>query len=148
MAKFKFQLESLMKYRKFQRDQCRQVLADVLRQESDLLREIERTRAEREQISEEIRVGSNRGEINVQRNASRRFYLTQLDLKIRQINLQLEQVRQQLELCRKAVQQADAAVKALEQLKEKRLKKHEYLETKQLEVEMQESWNATQQIQF
>ncbi len=148
MAKFKFQLESLMKYRKFQRDQCRQVLADVLRQESDLSQEIERTQAEREQVSEEIRVGSNQGKINVQQNASRRFYLTQIDWKLRQVNLQLEQVREQLELCRKAVQQADAAVKALEQLKEKRLKKQEYLETKQLETEMQDSWSAAQQIQF
>ncbi len=148
MAKFKFQLDSLMKYREFQRDQCRQVLADVLKQEAGLLDEIERAYAEREQVTEEIRAGSRQGELNVQQNASRRFYLTQIDLKIRQFDLELEQVRQQLELCRKAVQQADAAVKALEQLKETRLKKHEYLETKRLEVEMQDTWSATQQIEL
>ncbi len=148
MARFKFQLDSLMKYREFQRDQCRQILADVLKQESDLLREIKQSQTEREQVSEEIRAGSIQGELNIQQNASRRFYLTQIDLKIRQFHLQLEQTREQLELCRKAVQQADAAVKALEQLKETRLKKHEYLEAKNLEVEMQDTWSATQQIEF
>lgn len=148
MARFKFQLDSLMKYREFQRDQCRQVLADVLKQESDLLDEIKQSQTEREQVSEEIRAGSIQGELNVQQNASRRFYLTQIDQKVRQFHLQLEQTRQQLELCRKAVQQADAAVKALEQLKETRLKKHEYLEEKKLEVEMQDTWSATQQIGF
>ncbi len=148
MAKFKFRLDSLVKYREFQRDQCRQVLADVLKQEAAFLKEINLAQIEREEVSEEIRKGSAEGEVDVQHNASRRFYLTQIDQKVRQVQLQLEQIREQIELCRKAVQQADAAVKALEQLKQTRLQKHEYLQAKQLEVEMQDTWSATQQINF
>ncbi|MBL4883867.1 MAG: flagellar FliJ family protein [Planctomycetaceae bacterium] len=146
MARFKFELDSLLKYRKHQRDQCRQLLGSILEQETASLNEIQSTQQEREQVSEEIRVESAQGAVDVQFNASRRFYQSQLDLNIRQVQMQLEQVREQIVLCRKALQQADAAVKALEQLREKRLQKHEYHEAKRLEVEMQDAWSAIQQI--
>lgn len=148
MSKFKFQLDSLLGYREHQRDQCRQLLAEVLEQTTAYQNEKSASHIERDQVCEEIRAGSSQGNVDVQSNGSRRFYLSQIDLKINQIQLQIEQTMQHVEMCRKALQQADAAVKALEQLKDNRLQKHEYHEAKQREVEMQDTWSAIQQIKY
>lgn len=143
MAGFHFELEALLRYREHQRDQCRQLMASVLEDQSHCEQQISELLAEREQISQSLRESQAGGTLNIAGISSARFYQTQLDSQKRGIDLQLIRIGQQLDLCRQALRQADSAVKALEQLREKRLRAYQHKQMQQEQIQLQEAWTAT-----
>jgi flagellar export protein FliJ len=139
---FQFRLESLLTYRRYQLDQCRQLMADVLRDRANCEESLENLRGEREQSLEFMRNENSDGQVNVRRMASLRYDVSRLDQNKRELMSHFDRYEHQLELCRQAVQQADAAVKALERLKEKQQKADEAKQIQKSEIELQDAWAA------
>ena len=73
MRKFKFQFESLLKYRRNQRDLCRQLLAKVLADDERLTAQRKALVQSRSNLLNELRHLGRAGEIDVSRSASRRY---------------------------------------------------------------------------
>lgn len=140
MPDFRFELDALLKYRRHQLDQCRQLMAEVLADQSAHEQQQSELNEEREQTVNDVRQKIDAGKINISSQASYRYYMAQLDGQLRQVSAQIARTNQQLELCRRAVMQADMAVKALEQLREKRKTRHQQKELKQEEQQLQELW--------
>lgn len=139
---FKFRLESLLTYRRFQLDQCRQLMAEVMRDRANCEESMESLRGERELSLETIRNENSSGQVNIRRMASLRYDVSQLDQNTRELMSHFQRYEHQLQLCRQAVQQADAAVKALERLKEKQHKVDGAKQLKKSEIELQDAWAA------
>jgi flagellar export protein FliJ len=110
----------LLKYRRHQRDVCRQVLGKVLARDGELAALQEELQRERAGQLDELRHLSEAGTVAVDRSASRRYHAGRLSVEIRQVEFSREQLAQQLALCREALVKADQAVKALEKLEETR----------------------------
>ncbi len=143
MPDFRFELESLLSYRRHQLDQCRQLMAEILADQSRCHQQKDELKTERESVITQIREKNTGTGINIQTLAASRYYMAQLDGQSRGLDQQLARTAQQLELCRRAVLQADMAVKALEQLREKRFQKYCQQEIKREELMLQESWLAS-----
>lgn len=143
MGQFRFELEALLTYRRHQLDQCRRLMAEVFADQQSCQEERAERARERFQLEDDIRQQSLSGMVDVSRMASQRYYLTQLDVQSQQLLAREARIAQQLELCRQAVLQADRAVKALEQLREKRLHEFQQVESKREQRELEESWTAT-----
>lgn len=142
MTRFRFELEALLTYRQHQLDQCRQLLAEVLAEQSACQDQRAEIRAERESVESELRQRSVSGRIDVSHAAASRYYMTQLDVRQRGLDLREQRILQQLDLCRQAVVQADKAVKALEKLRDKRLLVHQQQARKREELELHEAWSV------
>ncbi|HCS52898.1 flagellar FliJ family protein [Rubinisphaera sp.] len=139
---FKFRLESLLTYRRFQLDQCRQLMAEVMRDRANCEDSIGKLQSERDSSLETMRSENSSGQINVRRMASLRYDVSQLDRNKRELMSRIARYEHQLQLCRQAVQQADAAVKTLERLKEKQQKVDEAKQLKKSEIDLQDAWAA------
>jgi len=143
MAIFRFELEALLAYRRHQLDQCRQLMAEVLADHQQFVDQQTEIAEDRAAMLEQIREDSVFGQVDIRRAAASRYYVSQLDGQKRALAAQLNRTEQQLELCRQAVQQADAAVKVLEKLKEKRFKVFQQKELAREELMLNESWAAS-----
>lgn len=119
MKKFAFKLAALLKLRERHRDLCRQLLAQALRRDEELLALRKQTESARATQFDEIRELTDTGEIDVDGASTRRFYAGQLIGDIGGIERQRMLVAQQIEVCRQKLILADQAVKALEKLQEK-----------------------------
>lgn len=143
MAVFRFELEALLSYRRHQLDQCRQLMAEVLADRQHVLDRQAEIGAERGDVMDDIRSVGETGQVDIRKAAASRYYLSQLDGETRALSAQLGRTDQQLELCRQAVQQADAAVKVIEKLKENRFRQFQQKELKHEELALNEAWAAT-----
>lgn len=89
-----------------------------------------------------MRSASQAGAIDVRKLAAIRYDVAQIDEHKARLRADHARYEKQLTLCRQAVQQADAAVKSLERLREKKLKQHEHKEARQSEINLQDAWSA------
>lgn len=137
---FQFKLESLLKYRRHQLEQCRQLMGEILRDQTGCEESLLAIDEEHETIYRNMRHQNVKGTIDVRKIASWRYDATRMEARKREIQAKQNRIEQQLVLCRQAVQQADAAVKALERLREKQQKEYELRESKKVDIELQESW--------
>ncbi len=143
MKKFKFKLESLLKIRRSHRDKCRQALADVLRQDHELLARRGLTESEyRLQIDELRLLGLGGSEVDVDASAARRHYAVQLAANIGEIDRQRGLLARQVNACRDALVRADQAVKALENLSERQLAEFVFDQQRAEAREIEETWQA------
>jgi flagellar protein FliJ len=139
---FVFRLRSLLEFRRHRRDLCRQLMAQVLADEANLLSEQQTTLASREQQFQEIRDLSRRGRVVVEGAVSRRYHSGQLAGKLRNLEDQRRLVSQQLQLCRDALVKADTEVKVLERLKERQRQDYEYRAERHNQFEREDAWMA------
>ncbi len=146
MGQFRFELEALLTYRRHQLEQCRRLMAEVLADQQACQAERAEWARERTQLEGDIRQQSLAGRVDISRMAAQRYYLTQLDVQSLQLQARETRIVQQLELCRQAVLQADRAVRALEQLREKRQHDFQQAEFKREQRELEESWTAIRYI--
>ncbi|MCG6154508.1 flagellar FliJ family protein [Rubinisphaera margarita] len=137
---FQFRLESLLKYRRHQLDQCRQLMADVLRDQETCTASLQDLDDDRTETLEQMRTASLSGSINVRKLASIRYDVAQIDEHKLRLRADHSRYEKQLELCRQAVQQADAAVKSLERLRDKQLQQHDHKEARKTEISLQDAW--------
>ena len=143
MKKFVFQLESLLRYRENQRDLCRQVLAQILAEQQRLRQSRLALEQQRTDLLDEMRQLGERGEVDIDRSAARRYYAGQMLGEIRAVDRNGEVVAEQLARCRQTLVQADRDVKALEKLREKRETEFQYEQQRREHRELDDIWHAT-----
>ncbi|QDT65647.1 flagellar export protein FliJ [Calycomorphotria hydatis] len=139
---FRFRLAAVLKWRENRRDLVRQVMSQVLEEESRLQTQIGEFSSQRDEQLEDAKRISSQGAVDVDRVSARRYYASQLAAKATLAERELMTVREQLQACRQALAQADADVKAMEQLKAKQLAEHEKLELDRVEREATDQWSA------
>jgi flagellar FliJ protein len=139
---FVFRLRSLLEFRRHHRDLCRQLMAQVLADEANLLAERQIALASRERQFAEIRGLSRQGKVVVEGAISRRYHSGQLLLKVRMIEEKRRLVSQQLQLCRDALIKADTEVKVLERLEARQREEHAYHAERHDQFEREDAWMA------
>jgi flagellar protein FliJ len=139
---FVFRLRSLLEFRRHRRDLCRQLMAQVLADEANLLAERQTALASRERQFQEIRGLSRRGPVVVEAAISRRYHSGQLLLQVRTIEEKRRLVSQQLQLCREALIKADTEVKVLERLEERQRQEFAYHSERHNQFEREDAWMA------
>jgi flagellar export protein FliJ len=143
VKKFSFKLNPLLKLRQNQRDMCRQLLADVLRHDDDLVARRRQTENERSTQIEELRaLGSGDRDLDVDATSARRFYAGQLSGDLGEIDGQRVVLAGQIDLCRQALVRADQAVKSLERLAEKQQEEFVLHEERRETRVLEETWQA------
>lgn len=142
MARYQFRLASLLKYRESLRDQCRQVLAQWLRRDADLVAEQQRLNDERELQLSEMRTEQTDGTLQVDRLVSRRYRAGQITGELTALARQRDELAQQISLCRQALVKADQGVKVLEQLSDKQLAEFLAADEKRQARDREEIWQA------
>jgi flagellar export protein FliJ len=143
VKKFAFKLDPLLKLRRNHRDLCRQLLADVLRHDDDLVsRRSEATARRVLQIDELRRLTSAAAGVDIDASVARRAYAGHLSGDIGRIDNERAEIARQIDLCRQALVRADQAVKSLEKLAEKERAEFIYLNERREEREREETWRA------
>ena len=144
MSHFQFKFTALLKYRKHQRDLCRQLLGQVLAEETRITQAIGQKDHDKNTVIDEVRQGTQNEQVEVRQIAARRFYAGQLTIQKAKLEQELSVVRQQAEHCRNVLVEADQKVQALEKLEEKQRQEHEYVVNRKSELQLEEAWVATQ----
>ncbi len=142
MKKFAFKLESLLKLRTSQRNQCQQLLADVLRRDDELVHQRNETENDRRIQIDELRSLGVGGGVNIVASVARRSYAGQLSGNIGHIEAERNSLRRQIDLCRQALIRADQAVKSLEKLAEKQRSEFVFAQQSVESRELEQTWQA------
>lgn len=143
MKKFRFQLETLLTLRRRARDKCRQALGEMLGQEAQLVARRAETESERQRQIDELRaLGGGGGEVDVDASAARRHYAVQLTGSLAELDAKRAVVAGEIDVRRQALVRADQAVRALENLAERR-KAEFVLDQERAEAqEIEQAWQA------
>jgi flagellar biosynthesis chaperone FliJ len=142
VAKFRFRLESLQKYRENERDLCRQSLAQALAVEAELAEQHADVEREREATLAELRDLNDGDKLVIDRAAARRYHAGQLAYRLRQLDLQRQQAAVLVAQCRQVLVQADQGVKVLEKLSEKQQMEFEAELERHAAREREDNWQA------
>ncbi len=142
MPNFTFRFQALLGYRKNRRDLCRQLLAELLADDTKLDRDRQKLEQNRAEQLQQLRELGERGSVDVDRLAARRYYAGQLVRDIHSIDHNRTLLSQQLDLCRQALTKADQDVKVLEKIAEKQLAEFQYEQQRKSERELNETWLA------
>lgn len=142
MKKFRFQFESLMKVRISERDLRRQMLADLLRRDAELVQAREQVEHERTSQLNELKQLVGPGSVNIDRSAARRFYAGQLIGDLGGIEQERAVLAVELSRCRELLIKADQGVKALEKLEETARARFLFDEERRAARELEEGWQA------
>lgn len=143
MKQFHFKLEAPLRYRQGRRDQCRQLLAQLLAEERACLQRRESLENDRHALLGEMRGLGEAGRIDVDRAASRRFFAGHLSTEIRLAERNQDVVARQIDLCRQALRRAEQDVQSLEKLRERHLADFRYRAERAEARELEETWSAT-----
>jgi flagellar export protein FliJ len=137
MPKFTFRLETLLKLRESDRDQCRARLQQAEEAVAVLEDQASELQQQVEQTAGEASSAASPGEIDVDSLVEFRRYGLLLQVQLRQLASQQELVQQEVTRRREELTEADRQVKVLEKLKEHRRAEHvsreHYAEIKQLD---------------
>jgi flagellar export protein FliJ len=139
---FKFRYEPILKFRKGRQDLCRQLLAQLLAEDSKLARQRELLEHTRVDQLNQLRNLGQPGKLDVDKSASRRYFAGRLvgDLQLLEQNRNL--LAQQLQLCRQTLAKADQDVKTLEKLRENQLAAFRYQTERRAMHELDEAWQT------
>lgn len=148
MKTFQFKLLPVLKLRRYRRDLCRQLLAQILADDAALVAERQRHENHRAAQIQEMSRLSTGGSIDVDRASSRRYFCGQLTLAMRIVDQRREVVAQQLAMCRAALVRADQEVKALEKLEEAQRTAFDYERERASGREMEDAWMAAHALEF
>ena len=147
MSRFTFPLTSLLSYRRHRRELCRQLLAEVLADDARLRAEQDELAHEHGEVLNELRRLGEGGALDVDRAATRRYYAALVRRRIDASQGRRQLVANQLHLCRQALVKADGEVRMLERLEETRRAEHRSREERRTAHELEDLWNARQQMQ-
>ena len=143
MKKFRFQLETLLKLRRSDRDRCRQALVEVLRQDAELSAVRAWTEAERRTQIDELRtLGSGGAELDVDASAARRHYAVQLSGRLGELDVRGVALSREIDQRRQALVRADQLVRALENLAEHREAEFVHSQERLEARELEQAWQA------
>jgi flagellar FliJ protein len=149
MAKFVFRMETLLRLRQSQRDECRAALAEALRVDDVLQQQLDALAREIDALREFCRRASAPGSVDIERLVEARRYDLVTQAQQRNIALQRETVAAGIQRRRQALVEADREVRILEKLRQRQAEQHrrdeELRETKRLdEVASQQTYRKMQ----
>jgi len=124
MAKFRFRLETLLRIRISERDQCRAQLAEVLEAEQRLKDQIDEIQAEISTQNDWTRQRIGQGKVDVDLLTAGQRELIYLKSLQQDKSALMQQLIPHIQQRRQALVDADHAVKTLEKLKETRAEEH------------------------
>jgi len=141
MAKYTFRLASLLRLREATRDECRQALAQVLRDDDRLVQQLADVRKRRLALRAEGQTAVRPGLLNVERLRDSQRYEQSLHAAETEFLEQRSQLAVEIERRRTALVAADTEVRALEKLREAGLARYQQ---EQERAEMQQLDEAAQ----
>lgn len=143
MPQFEFSLEALRKVREHHREQCLQVLAEVLSEDARLAEAQARLERERGRLQLELRQIQGDRAINVDQLAQRRVYAAQLLERSHDLERQRRALAERIADCRSALVQADREVKVLEQLRERQFAAFQLEHERRAALEAEDVWRSS-----
>jgi len=144
---FAFKFEPVLKLRRYRRDLCRQLLAQILDDDARLVDSRRRLEDFRLRQLDELRDLGRAGAVNVDQSAARRYHSAQLAAEVRLVDHRRTIVAQQLDLCRQALVRADQEVKALEKIEERQRGEFVYEAERQAARELEDAWSAARAVE-
>jgi flagellar export protein FliJ len=121
MARFDFRLRALLTLRRARRDACRAELAAALAAERQLAERRQALAAELEGAQNHVRAGTLPGPVSVEALQHAAQYHAALRHSLDQVSRRQLAAARQVDGCRQTVAAADAEVRAIEKLRDRRL---------------------------
>ncbi len=118
MAKYSFRLANLLRLRESTRDNCRQLLAQTLRQDDRLVLQLADVRARQVALRADNQLAMQPGLLNVERLRDAQRYERSLQVEEAELLDQRARLAVEIEQRRAALVSADTDVRALEKLRE------------------------------
>lgn len=146
MKKFEFQFESVLKMRRHKRSLCRQLLGEILQTDQRLIDQRLQLEQLRQEQFQEIRLRQSAGVVDVDGATSLRFYAGQLQSQIQNVIANRKIIEKQIFACRQALARTEQDVKAMEKLSDKHRDEFLYVQNRKEEMELEETWTATQRM--
>lgn len=143
MRTFVFRFAALLRYRRNRRDLTRQLLAQTLAAQRELVGRRAELEAVQHELQDELRAGGQQGPLDIDRLAARRYYAGRLAGELLGLERNEELVTHQLSLCRQALLEADRDVKVLEKLEERQQADFRYEQERREGRELEEAWQST-----
>ena len=149
MANFHFHMEPLLKLRQARRDECRAALAEALRVDDVLQKQLDAAGREIDALREFCRQASAPGSVDIERLVEARRYDLVTQAQQQNIVQQRESVTAEIQRRRQALVEADREVRVLEKLRQRQAEQHrrdeELREAKRLdEVASQQTFRKMQ----
>jgi flagellar protein FliJ len=124
MKKFQFRLETLLRIRESERDQCHAMLAESRRAEEELNTRLNHLRTERNRLQQDCRKAAGPGELDLDWLTEAHRYALNLSEQEDELLRQMQILAEEIDRRREALLQADRKVHVLEKLREHRLVNH------------------------
>lgn len=125
MAKYSFRLASLLRLREATRDECRQVLAQVLREDDQLVQRLVDVRTRRAALRADGQSALRPGLLNVERLRDVQRYERSLQTEEAELIEQRTQLAVEIDRRRADSVSADTEVRGLEKLREAGMARHQ-----------------------
>ncbi|HID75733.1 MAG TPA: flagellar export protein FliJ [Planctomycetaceae bacterium] len=119
MTRFRFQLDTLLRLRRSERDERRAALAQAYRAEEILEHQRRQLEEALQQLGRQCRQAAGPGPVDVERLLDARRYEVVLRSQADQLAQQRRAVEEEIDQRRRALVEADRAVRVLEKLKQR-----------------------------
>ena len=139
-------LDSVLRVRRHELSQRQAVLAQAIAADQELAAQQERHTQTAGQMSAQVAERTAGGPVDVAAISARLLYAGQMRATAQAVQRQRELVAQQIGVCRRAVARADADVKAVEQILEKRALAAAKARAKREQLAAEDQWQAGQLI--
>ena len=144
MRTFEFRMETLLKIRRSRRDLCQQFLAQAQEEGQRIDHEILQLDESRRHEINGLREAVQKGRIDIDRAAARRYYAGRLQIDLLLAERRRELVANQIDLCRQALVRADQDVKSLEKLREKQAEDFRLEQDRRTQQTLEDNWRSVQ----
>ena len=124
MSTYRFRLDTLLKMRQTVRDQRREELAQAFQAEQIVRRQQDEIAQESEQTNDQIRRGSQPGNVKVDNLLDAHRYERVIEARQNNLDAQRQQLEEEIARRRERLVEADREVRALEKLDERQRQEH------------------------
>jgi flagellar FliJ protein len=149
MPKFKFRLQSLLKLREAERQQCRMELAEAFQAESILYQQRHQLAQQIDEMTKRARVAGSPGKIQIDQLLDAHRYRSVLEAQTKMLQQRETQITGEITRRREALADADRDVRVLEKLRDRKLDEHRAAELqrelKQLDEVAVQRWERDEE---
>jgi flagellar protein FliJ len=115
-----FRLATLLRLRELARDECRESLAEALRSDAELARQLAQLDAEQQSVRNQCRQAAAPGEVRIIRLVEACRYLAGLQAQEDQLQAERDALAGEIDRRRQSLLKADQDVRVLEKLQDRR----------------------------
>lgn len=130
------------------RDRERIALGKLLTEDTELSNKIEQIYEDQAGQLAEVAGLSRQGRVDVRAAASRRYYAGQLRGELIQLAAARQELAREIEVQRRQLAEADAAVKAVENLIAKRVEQEQIEADRRTQLQIEDQWSASHAAQM